>query len=67
MLSDQIRQALRDTNESRYAIARATGVSQSQLSRFLGGRWLAEATLDRLAEHLDLVVMPRSEKRQNER
>ena len=58
--SDQIRQALRDAGETRYSISKATGIKQGQLCRFLQGFWLTQQTMDRLAAHLDLVVMPRS-------
>lgn len=57
--SDQIRQALRDAGETRYSISMATGIAQGQLSKFLRGTWLTQTTMDRLAGHLDLVVMPR--------
>ena len=59
-LSDQLRQALRDAGETRYAISRSTGIAEGQLCRFLQGFWLTQQTMDALAEHLDLVVMPRS-------
>ena len=59
-LSDQLRQALRDADETRYAIAKAIRVTEGQLCRFLQGGWLTQETMDRLAGHLDLVVTTRS-------
>ena len=59
-LSDQLRQALRDAGETRYAISKATGITEGQLCKFLQGTWFTQETMDKLAAHLDLVVMPRS-------
>lgn len=57
-LSDQIRQAVENCGETRYAIAKATGIDQATLSRFMNGeRGLPMKTLDRLADHLDLNVV----------
>jgi transcriptional regulator with XRE-family HTH domain len=54
-LSDQIRQAIEDCGQTRYAISKATGISQATFSRFMSGeRGLPMNTLDRLAEYLDL-------------
>jgi transcriptional regulator with XRE-family HTH domain len=56
-LSDQIRRAVAHCGQTRYAIAKATGVSQSTLSRFVNGeRGLPMDTLDILAEYLDLRI-----------
>ena len=60
--SDQIRDALRNAGETRYSISKATRITQGQLSKFLRGTWLNQSTMDDLASHLDLVVMPRSTK-----
>lgn len=56
-LSDQIRQAVEGCGQTRYAIWKATGISEATLSRFLAGeRGLPMKTLDRLADHLDLNI-----------
>ena len=56
-LSEQIRQAVLTCGQTRYAIAKATGISQATLSRFVNGeRGLPMATLDTLADYLDLRI-----------
>lgn len=56
-LSDQIRQAVDGCGQTRYAIAKATGIDQATLSRFMSGeRGLPMKTLDRLADYLDLNI-----------
>jgi transcriptional regulator with XRE-family HTH domain len=56
-LSDQIRQAIENCGETRYAIWKATGISQETLSRFMSGeRGLPTKTLDKVAEYLDLNI-----------
>jgi hypothetical protein len=56
-LSDQIRRAVANCGQTRYAISKATGISESTLSRFMAGeRGLPMKTLDRLADHLDLHI-----------
>ncbi len=56
-LSDQIRKAVATCGESRYSISKATGIDQSQLSRFVAGKqWLSEGSFDRLAEHVGIKV-----------
>jgi plasmid maintenance system antidote protein VapI len=59
-LSDQIRHAIETCGRTRYAIAKATGISQPTLSRFISGeRGLPMKTLDRLAGHLGLEIIIR--------
>ena len=57
-LSDAVRQAI---GESRYAIAKATGIDESALGKFYNGhRGITTDTLDRLGEYLGLrIVMDR--------
>jgi plasmid maintenance system antidote protein VapI len=63
-LSDEVRKAIDDSGESRYAIAKATGIDESALGKFYNGqRGITTDTLDRLAEHLELrIVMDRKQK-----
>jgi plasmid maintenance system antidote protein VapI len=63
-LSDEVRKAIDDSGESRYAIAKATGIDESALGKFYNGqRGITTDTLDRLAEHLKLrIVMDRKPK-----
>jgi transcriptional regulator with XRE-family HTH domain len=57
-LSDQVRHAIKTCGQSRYAIAKATGISNSTLSRFMSGeRGLTMKALDILADHLGLNIV----------
>ena len=57
-LSDQVRKAIDDSGESRYAIAKATGIDESALAKFYNGqRGITTDTLDRLAEYLRLRIV----------
>jgi hypothetical protein len=57
-LSDQIRQAVENCGQTRYALWKATGISEATLSRFMAGdRGLPMKTLDRLADYLDLNIV----------
>ena len=60
--SDQIRDVIRTSGISRYALSKRTGVAAAALCRFMQGhRELTTDTLDRLAPELDLMVEKRSE------
>jgi plasmid maintenance system antidote protein VapI len=63
-ISDAVRQAIDECGESRYSIAKATGIDQAALSKFYNGqRGITTDTLDRLAEYLELrIVMDRKPK-----
>jgi transcriptional regulator with XRE-family HTH domain len=62
-VSDQIRRITEQCGESRYAIAKATGIAESALSRFLAGkRGLSSNSLDKLGEHLGLEVVVKTRK-----
>ena len=59
-LSDQLRQAIQDCGESRYALSKRTGIDQSTLTRFMSGeRGLRLDVVDILAEALGLELRPR--------
>ena len=63
-LSDQIRQRVRESGYSGYAICKATGLDKGQLSHFLAGhRGLSLASLDILAEFLGLEVVCKSKRK----
>ncbi len=63
-LSEQIRKAVEQCGQTRYAIALATGIDQSTLSRFVSGeRGLPMNTLDRLADFLELTITMKSQRR----
>lgn len=61
--SDQLRTAILNGPMSRYAVAKTTGVSQGQLSRFIHGTaGLSVESLDRIWECLELeIVAPLSD------
>jgi transcriptional regulator with XRE-family HTH domain len=55
--SDQIRDVIKSSGISRYALSKRTGVTQAALCRFMQGqRGLTTDTLDRLAPELQLEV-----------
>jgi transcriptional regulator with XRE-family HTH domain len=59
--SDEIRDAIRNSGMSQYAIAKSLGLSQALVSRFMHGKsWLGVDTLDRLAALLDLHIQTRA-------
>lgn len=58
--SEQLRAALKECGQTRYAVSKATGISQPTLSRFVNGeRGLPLKTIDRLCEHLGLELVAR--------
>jgi transcriptional regulator with XRE-family HTH domain len=62
-LSDQIREAVETCGQTRYRIAKATGISEATLSRFMSGkRGLPMNTLDTLADYLNLNVQASKQK-----
>ena len=59
-LTDQVRQAIEDCDETRYAICKATGLDNATLCRFVSGeRGLSMEALDTLAEYLELDIVCR--------
>ena len=62
---DDIRTAIDRSEVSRYAISKATGIDQGQLSKLMGGEaGLSIASLERLAEFLGLEIVIRPNRRQ---
>ncbi len=65
-LSDEIRDAVRASGMSRYAISKALGIAESTMSRFVNGKGgLSMEYVDCLAELLGLhiVIKPTNDKR----
>lgn len=61
-LSDVLRRAIDDSGLTIYRIAKDCGVHFSVVARFHHGeRTLTLDTADKIAERLDLVLVPRSE------
>ena len=57
-LSDQVRSEIESSGLSRYRISMETGISQSNLSRFMAGtQAMSSDTLDRLAVLLRLSIV----------
>jgi len=57
-ISDQIRAAVDASDESRYAIANATGLDHAHLSRFMTGqRTLSQDKIDGLCSYLGLRLV----------
>jgi plasmid maintenance system antidote protein VapI len=62
-LSDEIRVAVDSSGMSRYAIAKALGVAESTISRFMSGKGgLSMEHIDRLAALLGLHIVVRKGK-----
>lgn len=59
-LSDQMRGLLATCGQSRYSIAKTTGISQSTLSKFMAGHGIETSNLDKLASHLDWTIQQRT-------
>ena len=58
--SDQLRRAVRESGSSRYAISKATGISEAVLSRFVAGTaGMSLNSIDKLMGHLGLEIRPR--------
>lgn len=56
-MTDEVRESVEQSGMSRYAICKATGISEAAMSRFMRGqRGLTLYTLDRLAAFLDLHI-----------
>lgn len=64
-LSEQLRDAIEKAGVSRYEISKATGVSQSTLSKFvLGTRpGISFDAMDRVGEYLGLVIVKKQPKK----
>jgi transcriptional regulator with XRE-family HTH domain len=64
-LSEQLRDAIVKADVTRYAISKATGVSESTLSKFvLGTRpGLSFDAMDRVGEYLGLVIVKKQPKK----
>jgi len=61
-VSDRLRQAVERSELTRYKLSQLSGISQSVLSRFVGGAGLNSDNLDRLAEVLEMELRFRESK-----
>jgi len=64
-LSDQLRDAIEKADVSRYELAKATGVSQSTLSKFVLKQrpGISFDALDKLGEYLGLEIVKKHSKK----
>ena len=63
-LSDQIRQAIDDSGETRYSIAHGAEIDESALAKFYNGhRGLSMKALDRLGAYLGLSIVVREQRK----
>lgn len=59
-LSNQLRQIVENSAETRYRVSKETGISQSTLSRFVSGeRGLSIEAMDALGEFFELEFVSR--------
>jgi transcriptional regulator with XRE-family HTH domain len=64
-LSDEIRDAVNASGSSRYAIAKALGIAESTMSRFMNAKGgLSMDYIDRLAELLGMHIVVKPTKKQ---
>lgn len=62
-VTDQLRRAVEECGQTRYAISKATGIPASVLSRFVAdGRGLRSENIDKLCAYLGLVLTVKSGK-----
>ena len=67
-LSDQVRQAVKASDLSRYRIWQETGIDQAALSRFVHGEaGISLEALDKLADLLDLHITTGQSRRRTHR
>jgi hypothetical protein len=60
LLTDQLRQAIDDSGQTRYRIAKECGINESALCLFYNGhRGLSMESMNALGEYLDLMIVPR--------
>jgi transcriptional regulator with XRE-family HTH domain len=55
-VADALRQAIRDSGESANQIAKATGVEQTSISRFLRGKDMGIERASKIAEYLGMEL-----------
>lgn len=61
---DALRRAVENSNESRYRIAKGSGINASQLARLVSGeRGLRIETAERLADYLGLQLVLKQKRR----
>lgn len=62
-LTDQIRQAVDQSGQSRYRLCKTLGIPESSMSRFMAGGGLSFENLDKLADLLGLRLAARKRRK----
>lgn len=62
-ITETLRTTIKTCGRSRYAIAKASGVDEAMLCRFMQGLDLRGETINRLAEHFGLELRPKARTR----
>ena len=58
--SDELRRAVRESEATRYAISKTTGISQAVLCRFVAGTaGMSLESIDKVMDALNLEIRPR--------
>jgi hypothetical protein len=58
--SDRLRRAVRESEATRYALSKTTGISQAVLCRFVAGTaGMSLDSIDKLVDALNLEIRPR--------
>jgi transcriptional regulator with XRE-family HTH domain len=67
-LTDAVRRAIRLSGQTRYRIAKETGIAQSQLSRLMTGETgLSVESIEKLADYLGLEIVMRPRRRRTKK
>ena len=67
-LLDEIRKAIRQSDQTQYRIAEETEISRAALSRLMSGeRGLSVETVEKLANYLGLEIICRPRRRQSKK
>lgn len=62
-ITDQLRQAIETCDETRYRIAKNTGISEASLCRFVWGEPMRGDNIDTLGKYFGLELVKRRRKR----
>ncbi len=63
---ETLRRALDGCGKTRYVVSQETGIPQSTLSRFVGGKPLRGENVDKLAEYLGLALVVKASRARKE-
>jgi len=67
-LTDTIRRAIETSGQTRYRIAKETGIAASQLCRLVNGEsGLRVESIEKLADYLELEIIVRPKRRRSQK